>query len=84
MATASIGGTWVDGVLVVDTAARRVAFDNLDTHHLGPVKVDVREVILLRSSGGFLAYCLVQNDVCMSVRESERRDEGKILDSSLR
>ncbi len=53
-------------MLVVDTAARRIAFDDLDTHHLGPVNVDEPGSILLRSSGGLLAYCLVQNDVCMS------------------
>lgn len=53
-------------MLVVDTTARRITFDDLDTHHLGPVNVDVLGSILLRSSGGLLAYCLVQNDICMS------------------
>lgn len=53
-------------MLVVDTAARRVAFDDLDTHHLRPVNVDVSETILLRSSSGCSADCLVRNDVGMS------------------
>lgn len=35
MAALVVLGTWIDGVLVVDAAACRVAFNELDTHDIG-------------------------------------------------
>ena len=54
MAPTTVSWAWVNGVLVVDAAARCIAFDDLDTHGCKADNVDVDEAILFRSNGGVL------------------------------
>ena len=54
MTPTTVSWAWVNGVLVVDAAARCVAFDELDTHGGKADDVNVNEAILSRSSVGVL------------------------------
>ena len=84
MSTATIGRARVDGVLVVDTPAGCVAFNDLYTHDCRIDSVDVSVLVLLRSTSDVFVLFVNWDNACVSERKKGQCDEGKILDSSLR